>query len=222
MSDKPRMTVRILFKPEGNITWKEFIRYDTKEEAISYLENVNPTLRPALITSGESTLRAYDVGIIDYQDIAKMEHEFNTLQQESKQAIDRIKLRERFLSKVKFTNTCWNWTGSLATDNYGQFWDGEKQHTAHRFSYMIFVGDIPNDKHIDHLCRNHSCVNPAHLEAVTNKENILRGIGVTANNARKTHCKRGHLLEGDNLFIDTKTNQRMCKTCKSLRNRKII
>ena len=88
MSDKPRMTVRILFKPEGNITWKEFIRYDTKEEAISYLENVNPTLRPALITSGESTLRAYDVGIIDYQDIAKMEHEFNTLQQESKQAIE--------------------------------------------------------------------------------------------------------------------------------------
>jgi len=57
----------ILHKEPQDITWKEFIRYETKREAISYLENVNPTLRPALISFGQQTLRAYDSGIIDYE-----------------------------------------------------------------------------------------------------------------------------------------------------------
>jgi predicted RNase H-like nuclease (RuvC/YqgF family) len=86
---------RILYKPEGSITWKEFIRYETKEEAISYLENVNPTLRPALITSGQSTLRAYNEGIIDYEDITKTEQERNNLQDE----ITRLKAENEELKK---------------------------------------------------------------------------------------------------------------------------
>lgn len=67
------LAYRILFKPEGSTTWKEFIKYETKEEAISYLENVNPTLRPAIISFGECTLRAYDNGILDYEMINRIE-----------------------------------------------------------------------------------------------------------------------------------------------------
>lgn len=69
------LAYRILWKPQDSNTWKEFIRYETKEEAISYLENVNPTLRPALIVIGQSTLRAYDHGILDYERIAEIEKE---------------------------------------------------------------------------------------------------------------------------------------------------
>ena len=65
---------RILTKQPDEL-WKEFIRYDTKEECISYLENVNPTLRPALIVGGQQTLRAYDYGIIDYELINRIEKE---------------------------------------------------------------------------------------------------------------------------------------------------
>lgn len=70
---------RIIWKPQDSNTWKEFIKYETKEEAISYLENVNPVLRPACIVFGEQTLRAYDSGIIDYELIGKIESENSEL-----------------------------------------------------------------------------------------------------------------------------------------------
>lgn len=66
---------KILHKPENSISWEEFIQYETKEECIKYLENVNPTLRPATIVFGQRTLRAYDYGIIDYEDIAEVAQE---------------------------------------------------------------------------------------------------------------------------------------------------
>lgn len=70
---------RVIWKPQDSNTWKEFIKYETKEEAISYLENVNPTLRPACIVIGQQTLRAYDSGIIDYEMIDKIESENSQL-----------------------------------------------------------------------------------------------------------------------------------------------
>lgn len=76
---------------------------------------------------------------------------------------------------------------------------------------------------LDHLCRNTRCVNPKHLEAVTQKENILRGIGISAQNAVKTHCWRGHPFKESNMFIYK--NQRHCLACgriigKKMRDRK--
>jgi len=117
---------------------------------------------------------------------------------------------QSFWDKVELTPDCWLWTGAKNTTGYAQFWDGDKTISAHRFAYNIF--NEPIDLPLDHLCRVRHCVNPAHLEPVTNKENILRGIGITAVNSRKTHCKNGHGLSGDNLYVHN--NQRKCKECR--------
>lgn len=93
------------------------------------------------------------------------------------------------------------------------FWYKEKNTKAHRAAYELLIAPIPNDKVIDHLCRNPSCVNPDHLEVVTQRENILRGIGPSAIHARKTHCPRGHPYSGDNLYISP-NRQRRCRTCQ--------
>ncbi|MDE1854509.1 MAG: HNH endonuclease [Thaumarchaeota archaeon] len=85
---------------------------------------------------------------------------------------------------------------------------------AHRFSYQLLIGQIPAGLTLDHLCRNRGCVNPAHLQAVSNRENLLRGKGWSGLNSRKTHCPKGHPLSGDNLSPRwLKKGRRVCLTC---------
>ena len=116
------------------------------------------------------------------------------------------------------TTSCWEWTAYTQKNGYGTFGFRHKMHLAHRASYILFVGEIPIGLQLDHLCRNRACVNPAHLEPVTNKENILRGISPSAINARKELCIRAHLLTGDNLAIYG--NERRCRTCDRERKRR--
>lgn len=118
---------------------------------------------------------------------------------------------DRFLDKIDQTTNHWIWTGGLGDHGYGVFWDGERFIGAHCFSYELFVGPIPNGLVIDHSCRNHACVTPSCMEPVTNRENILRGVGPTAINARKTHCVRGHELVAENLY--SSGSGRQCKLC---------
>ena len=131
---------------------------------------------------------------------------------------------ERFWNKVARPvgiGECWNWLAHRDCDGYGTFQLTSKRKVrAHRLSYEMTIENIPEGKVIDHLCRNPGCVNPYHMEVVTNRENILRGMGPAAQNSRKTLCKRGHPLEGDNLLITfLRMGYRACKTCHRLRIR---
>ncbi len=123
----------------------------------------------------------------------------------------------RFWERVTASGACWQWEGPVNRAGYGQFYERPRTVPAHRWSWGHLVGGIPDDLVLDHLCRNHSCVDPDHLEPVTHAENVLRGYGISALNARKTHCKRGHLLAGDNLYPRA-DGGRECVTCTRERN----
>jgi hypothetical protein len=123
--------------------------------------------------------------------------------------LDELK---RFKAKYTVQGECWIWHGSKVGSRntdcfYGQFWASKKTWLAHRVSYEHFNGPIPDGWTVDHLCRTTLCVNPAHLQAVTLRENIMRGTGQTAIDSRKTHCPQGHLLERLN------EKRRFCRTC---------
>jgi hypothetical protein len=127
---------------------------------------------------------------------------------------------DRFWDKVDMTYSCWYWRANKR-GGYGQFWYEGRFVGAHRYAYELLVGKIPEGLHIDHLCKNKSCVNPAHLDPTTNRDNLLRaGTNPAAVNAIKTHCIKGHELKGNNLHINKKTGQRRCNHCHNTHNRK--
>ena len=120
-------------------------------------------------------------------------------------------------------NGCWHFTGTInQANNYGTC----RGTGAHRYFYEQMVGPIPDGMHIDHMCHvpgecaggfsclHRRCVNPAHLEPVTPRENVLRSNSFVATNASLTHCPSMHPYEGDNLIITSgPRSQRLCRTC---------
>ena len=115
---------------------------------------------------------------------------------------------------------CWIWTGS----SYGQGYGGVRLQSespapraAYRVMYELFRGSIPPGLQLDHLCRVHRCVNPAHLEAVTCRENLRRGNGFIGKQMRRTHCPRGHALIEGNLI--RYKGHKQCRECTLQRKR---
>ena len=123
----------------------------------------------------------------------------------------------KFFKRIEFQEQgCWNWLGGKRAKGYGAFaLSKHKMVISHRFAYEYFVGPIPDGMQIHHLCGNTSCCNPLHLTPVTPRENVMLSNGVTAQNARKTHCKRGHEFTPEN--IRWMKNGRACRECERLR-----
>jgi hypothetical protein len=146
--------------------------------------------------------------------------------------IDLPSAEQRFLSRIReLANGCWQWD-EAGLNGYGRFSDAGRRPYAHRWAYQYFIGPIPEGWQIDHRCHNEDpsclggktcqhrrCVNPRHLVAATQRDNLLRGKGFPGHQSRQTHCKRGHLFDAANTIIET-GGKRKCRTCKRARERK--
>lgn len=116
------------------------------------------------------------------------------------------------------TDDCWLYAGSINSNGYGLVFGSKNSFYAHRTMYENTKGEIGKSLQVDHLCMIRRCINPIHLEAVTRKENILRGNGIAAISARKTHCKHGHPFDASNTTITKRGRE--CKTCKQAINQR--
>lgn len=121
----------------------------------------------------------------------------------------------KFWSKVDTSGDCWLWLAGVDRNGYGRYNDQGRTTFAHRFAYQQIKGDIPNGLVLDHLCRVITCVNPEHLEPVTIGENVRRGIALMP---RKTHCKNGHPISGDNIKLRS-NGQPRCRECQNKASR---
>lgn len=140
----------------------------------------------------------------------------------------RLPVIDRVMERVTAdANGCWIFPGATNGVGYGVINSGGHNGPmvyVHRVTYEHFVGPIADGLHIDHLCRVTLCCNPFHLEAVTPKVNILRGVGASAQAARKTECSKGHPFDDENTYIYP-SGTRGCRACarahqQNLRNQR--
>lgn len=131
-----------------------------------------------------------------------------------------MEIEERFWSKVDWTLTedrCWPWLAATNSRGYGRFGMGKYRNVpAHCVAYELEVGGVPPGHMVDHVkargCTTTLCCNPDHLEAVTVRENTLRGNAPSAVNARKVSCPK---CAGP--YQLTSRGKRICRPCTTKR-----
>ncbi len=154
------------------------------------------------------------------QKLPPEEKERNKLEKRER---DGEKRKAEILSLLPTDNAiCWTGLGYLKYDGYRCLSYKAETWSAHRLVYTFLIGPIPDGMTLDHLCRNRACCNPKHLECVTQQENVLRGEGLTAKHAAKTHCVQGHELTPENtsVYAYKYGKTRVCKICKRAAIRK--
>lgn len=126
---------------------------------------------------------------------------------------------QHFWAKVHLAPSgCWEWQGWINAGGYGQIRTCGKNWAVHRFVFTLLGFVIPSVLSIDHLCRNRRCVNPDPLVPVPIRTNVLRGIGPSAQNAKKERCKRGHALTDNNVYRYS-DGRRSCRQCARMHYR---
>jgi hypothetical protein len=134
------------------------------------------------------------------------------------------RLRDCDWQKIRLDESgCWLWTGARLVTGYGSVGvpgRGDKSQSAHRYVYTRLVGEIPAGLHIDHLCRVRCCVNPEHLEPVTQQENNRRAASFKASN--RTHCRNGHEATPANTITRNHNGKpvRWCRICDAAGKRR--
>lgn len=133
-----------------------------------------------------------------------------------------MRFAKRLALFAPYPALCWEWPGHRGKGGYVEvsiYPSGRQRgRMAHVRVYEHLIGPVPAGLQLDHLCRNPRCVNPAHMEPVTARENVMRSAGVAAENARKETCLRGHPLEGKNLRKDARA-WRLCRQCTREKDR---
>jgi hypothetical protein len=124
-------------------------------------------------------------------------------------------LRERLLSKavINWESGCWEWTAQRDPYGYGAIKVNGSKRGSHRVAFELIEGPIATGLQLDHLCRVRHCINPAHLEPVTPRENTMRGVAPSAVNAAKTRCGHGHEFTPENTYT-TPLGGRACRACQ--------
>ena len=135
-----------------------------------------------------------------------------------------MELITKFLSRVSvdLDSGCWLWTGAKKSKKYpyGLFCVENKNVRAHRWAYEFFIGPIVSGYELDHyVCREKSCVNPYHVKPRSHSEHLEQPDSMISLKRAQTHCKRGHILAGENLLIDT-NGARQCRPCRRFRERR--